>query len=222
MDGGISETGSETAKGPERLDGRISEWVEERGFGWVQHGGESLFAHIREFRKGRVPEKGDEVTFVRGLDPVGRPCAKSLLLKKEHAGPGLWACLQLVVLLVLPLLAGLKLPIATWAVPVAMLVVSVTAWITYRSDKKAAEAGSWRVSETMMHLLEILGGWPGAFLAQRRYRHKTRKASYQLIFQSIVFLYQLVSLDIVLDHGLWSRLVEILSDSGVLNIREWW
>ncbi|MDE0835608.1 MAG: DUF1294 domain-containing protein [Akkermansiaceae bacterium] len=61
-------------------------------------------------------------------------------------------------------------------------------WRTYRSDKKAAEVGAWRVSETMLHALELFGGWPGAFLAQKRYRHKTRKASYQAIFQSIVFL----------------------------------
>ena len=219
MDGKVKESGGEQAKGQERLAGRIADWVEERGFGWVEHGGVRLFAHIREFKKGRVPVKGDEVTFVQGLDPLGRPCARELVLKKEHSGPGLWACMQLAVLLVLPFLAGIKLPVAAWSVPAAMLVVSVAAWRTYRSDKKAAESGSWRVSETMLHLLELLGGWPGAFLAQRRYRHKTRKASYQGIFQCIVFLYQLVALDVVLDHGLWDALVEILAESGFLGGR---
>ena len=71
MDEEIAESGGRMEKGQERLGGRISEWVEERGFGWVEYEGGSLFAHIREFRKGRVPVKGDEVTFVPGLDPRG-------------------------------------------------------------------------------------------------------------------------------------------------------
>lgn len=204
--------------GPERLDGIVWDWVEERGFGWVEHGCNRFFAHIKEFKKGRVPVKGDEVTFVLGVDPQGRPCATKLLLDKEHEGPGLWACLQLVVLLVLPVMAGLKLSGSLWLTTLGLLVVSVLAWVAYRSDKKAAESGAWRVSETMLHLLEISGGWPGAFLAQRRYRHKTRKESYQAIFQSIVLLYQLFSLDMVLDHHLWSQLVEILQESGLLNV----
>lgn len=219
MEREITGPGVEAAKDPERIAGRVSEWVEERGFGWVEHGGVRLFAHIREFRKGRVPVKGDEVTFVPGLDPLGRPCALRLILKKEHDGPGPWACVQLSVLMVLPFLAGLKLPLAAWAVPGAMLVVSVAAWRIYRSDKKAAEAGAWRFSETMLHLLELLGGWPGAFLAQKRYHHKTRKASYQVIFQSIVFLYQLAALDVVLDHHLWDLLVQLLAESGILDRR---
>ena len=31
-------------------------------------------------------------------------------------------------------------------------------------------------------MVELLGGWPGALLGQRRFRHKTRKRSYQLVF----------------------------------------
>lgn len=88
MEGKNTKPGGEAAKVPERICGRVAEWVEERGFGWVEHGGGRLFAHIREFRKGRVPVKGDEVSFLPGLDPLGRPCARELLLKKEHALPG--------------------------------------------------------------------------------------------------------------------------------------
>jgi len=220
LDGEMTKAAGAGAKGAERLSGVVAEWVEPRGFGWVEYDGDRLFAHIREFRKGRVPVAGDEVTFAMGLDPLGRPCARSLILKNQHAGPGLWSCLQLAVLLVLPLLAGLKLPGPGWVLPVGMLMMSVLAWRTYRSDKKAAEDGAWRVSESMLHALELFGGWPGAFLAQKRYRHKTRKASYQAIFQSIVFLYLLAALDIVMDHGLWDQLVQILDESGVLDLKK--
>lgn len=204
------------SKEAERLDGLVWEWVEERGFGWIEYHGGRVFAHISGFRKGRVPRKGDELTFVLREDSAGRLSATDVILRKEHEGPGVWACLQLVVLLVLPVLAGLKLPGPVWVAPLVMLVMSVLAWIAYRSDKKAAEVGAWRVSETMLHLLEIFGGWPGAFLAQHRYRHKTRKASYQMIFQSIVFLYLLTSLDMVLNHQIWDLFVKALDDNGIL------
>lgn len=216
---GSAKSASNGVKAPERLTGVVAEWVKERGFGWVDYKGGRLFAHIREFRKGLIPVKGDEVTFMPGLDPLGRPCASSLIMKNEKKEPGLWACFQLLVLLVLPVMAGLKLPGLGRVTPAVMLVISVMAWRIYRSDKKAAEDGAWRVSETMLHTLELLGGWPGAFLAQRRYNHKTRKASYQAIFQSIVFLYQLAALDMVLNHHLWAELVQVLGENGMLDWR---
>ena len=37
--------------------------------------------------------------------------------------------------------------------------------------------GAWRIREGTLHLVEALGGWPGAFLAQQTMRHKTVKLS---------------------------------------------
>lgn len=67
-------------------------------------------------------------------------------------------------------------------------VVSVIAYVTYAIDKKAAIKNRRRVSEKSLHLLGVLGGWPGALLAQQRLRHKTRKTSFQLIFWITVAL----------------------------------
>ncbi|MCL5426913.1 MAG: DUF1294 domain-containing protein [Gammaproteobacteria bacterium] len=68
------------------------------------------------------------------------------------------------------------------------VVVSVIAYITYAIDKKAAIKNRRRVSEKSLHLLGVLGGWPGALLAQQRLRHKTQKTSFQLIFWITVAL----------------------------------
>lgn len=75
----------------------------------------------------------------------------------------------------------------------AMLASSLVTILLYHSDKKKADSGEWRTAEATLHLWEILGGWPGAFLAQRRYRHKIRKFSYQFVFWLIVALYQLAA-----------------------------
>jgi hypothetical protein len=44
---------------------------------------------------------------------------------------------------------------------------------------------------------ELLGGWPGAFLAQRRLRHKLSKPGFQVLFWLIVLAYQFAAFDSV-------------------------
>ncbi|EHJ91444.1 DUF1294 domain-containing protein [Vreelandella boliviensis] len=61
-------------------------------------------------------------------------------------------------------------------------VVSILAYVTYAIDKKAAIKNRRRVSEKSLHLLGVLGGWPGALLAQQRLRHKTQKNAFQVTF----------------------------------------
>jgi uncharacterized membrane protein YsdA (DUF1294 family) len=106
----------------------------------------------------------------------------------------------LLILLPSYALSGLKDRI-DWRFLVGVpTLVSLLTYFFYRSDKRRAEDGDWRVPESSLHLLELVGGWPGAFLAQRTLRHKTAKTSFQLIFWSIVILYQLAALDAI-SHG---------------------
>ena len=60
--------------------------------------------------------------------------------------------------------------------------INLTTILAYYVDKRAAVRHSWRVSENTLHMLEFLGGWIGAFVAQKWFHHKTVKKSYQHIF----------------------------------------
>ncbi len=79
-----------------------------------------------------------------------------------------------------------------WQRPVAVLglsfVASLTAFILYAIDKAAARRGSRRIAENTLHLWSLLGGWPGALAAQRIFRHKTSKTSFQIVFWITVAL----------------------------------
>jgi uncharacterized membrane protein YsdA (DUF1294 family) len=44
-------------------------------------------------------------------------------------------------------------------------------------------------------LFELIGAWPGAFLAQRHLRHKCSKSNFQRVFWLIVVGYQLAAFD---------------------------
>lgn len=78
------------------------------------------------------------------------------------------------------------------------LLSSLLALMLYRHDKRQAGQGGQRIAENTLHLVELLGGWPGALLAQQIYRHKTRKLSFQIVFWLIVIAHQIFWVDWVL------------------------
>ncbi len=82
--------------------------------------------------------------------------------------------------------------------------VSAVAFFMNRVDKLSAKLQQWRTPESTLHFLELLGGWPGTFVAQRSYRHKVRKTSYQVQFWLIVALHEFHAFDFVQDWS-WSQ-----------------
>src|SRR3546814_3925427 len=61
-------------------------------------------------------------------------------------------------------------------------VCSSVLYLMYWLDKAAAQGGARRIPESTLHLVDLLGGWPGALIAQQQFRHKTVKASFQFAF----------------------------------------
>lgn len=60
--------------------------------------------------------------------------------------------------------------------------LSLTSFILYGIDKWHSKKAAWRVPEKKLHLCNLLGGWPGALLAQQVFRHKTQKTSFRIVF----------------------------------------
>lgn len=69
-----------------------------------------------------------------------------------------------------------------------LFFINISTFIAYWADKRAAVRGAWRVPENDLHMLEFLGGWIGAYLAQRLFRHKTSKKSYQSMYKLMIVL----------------------------------
>ena len=68
------------------------------------------------------------------------------------------------------------------------VLMSVVTLVVYAVDKLAAVRGAWRISERTLHTLEFLFGWPGAWLAQQLFRHKSSKREYRVVFCLMVVL----------------------------------
>lgn len=184
-----------------RVKGTLVEWNDDRGFGFVEAagGGARAFCHISQFafRSRRRPMVGERVTYELSRDERGRlraaqiqPVTAPRRPKEERTPLRMSPCLAVFFsVMFLSILAGMaitgRLP---WIVPIAYVVASVMALVTYALDKSAAMKGRWRTQESTLHLLALLGGWPGAWISQLLFRHKTRKGSFIASFVLSVLL----------------------------------
>ncbi|HEY9380842.1 MAG TPA: DUF1294 domain-containing protein, partial [Burkholderiales bacterium] len=78
-----------------------------------------------------------------------------------------------------------KLPFAVFGLYV---VISIVVFIVYALDKSAARKNRRRIPENTLHLLALIGGWPGALVAQKLLHHKSSKQSFQAVFWVTVVL----------------------------------
>lgn len=72
-------------------------------------------------------------------------------------------------------------------------LASAAAFVALGLDKLAAARGTRRVPERVLHTLELLGGWPGALVARRLFRHKTVKAAYRRAAAAMACLHVLLA-----------------------------
>jgi uncharacterized membrane protein YsdA (DUF1294 family) len=71
--------------------------------------------------------------------------------------------------------------LAIWLGAINLVTFAIYAW-----DKRRAVKGQRRISERELLLWALAGGSPAAFLAMRRFRHKTRKTSFRVQYWAIV------------------------------------
>lgn len=173
-----------------RVKGKIASWDDGKGYGFVTpiDGGRRLFIHVSAFsNRSRRPEVNEIVTYTPARDRQGRPCAANATLAGDKLGPKarnrkngaamIFAALFLIAIAVSVSLGSLPLVIL-----IGYFALSVITFVAYALDKSAARNGSWRVSEGNLLVLGLLGGWPGATIAQEILRHKSKKASFRTAF----------------------------------------
>ncbi len=71
-------------------------------------------------------------------------------------------------------------------------IVSSVTFLIFTIDKFQAIRRGRRIPEWFLHLLELLGGWPGSLAAQVLVHHKSRKRSYRLALILIIITHLLM------------------------------
>lgn len=186
------------------LQGTVCYWRDDKGFGFlITDTSERVFFHIRDFKQppARRPRQGDRLNFQLGFDKQQRSYALSLQLEESTLAPTKSAkatapnfyqiqqqawCFRYLffVLLLLSLLAGSF----ALTVPLFYLEASLFTYWLYQIDKKLACSGqSSRLPEESLQMFSLIGGWPGALVAQKRLHHKVHKAPFQREFRFVIY-----------------------------------
>lgn len=178
----------------------IIRWDDARGFGFMRSPDTSadVFFHVKDWAGGstrpvvglgvayeeiNVGGKGPRGMAVRPAGQIGssirssrRTATSSSHGADTNPGPMLLLIFAYAVLLGWCAASG-RLQIA---IVLSVFPLNVATFFAYWFDKAAARRGAWRTSEQTLHLLSLLGGWPGAL------RHKSRKASFRASYWGTV------------------------------------
>ena len=173
-----------------RDKGKLVTWNDEKGYGFIApfSGAAQIFIHVKGFkRRTRRPELNDVVTYTLSRDKQGRPRAIDATLAGASRRPRAERRSSAPAILVAALfLSAVGAAVFVTSLPPAILLIylaaSVVTFIAYAIDKSAAQKGRWRTNEWTLHLLSLVGGWPGALIAQSVLRHKSRKQPFRLLF----------------------------------------
>lgn len=192
-----------------RYQGRLQDWNDDKGYGFVvpNGGGERAFVHIKAFARGaQRPGNGALVSYEARKDERGRLNAKSVrfvvaarrrsssrsdsrsnraaTIGSNRRMPRVWTGLAAF--------GGFLASWQTAQIPAWVMLttaaLSLLALLFYLQDKRAARRGQWRTPESTLHLIALFGGWPGALVAQGLFQHKTSKPGFQVVFWATVAL----------------------------------
>lgn len=197
--------------------GKLITWKEDRGFGFIKpnSGGKDLFLHISDLKdSAHRPQVGDTICYYpitengklracnafiveAGNKPNLSSSSSNKRGKSSAANKYPFPSLEMLLLSTLPVMGSLHFAWMTNNfIPLILYpVMSLLTFALYAEDKSRAKRGDWRISEKMLHLCELAGGWWGGFVAQRRLHHKNIKTSYQVVFWTIVALHLIFWVD---------------------------
>lgn len=71
----------------------------------------------------------------------------------------------------------------------ALLLINAVTAAAFAADKRRAATGEWRIAESTLLGLALLGGSAGAVWARGRFRHKTRKQPFSMMLDLIAMLH---------------------------------
>ena len=191
-----------------QLSGTVVFWRDDKGFGFVlcEQNQQKLFFHIRDLVSGNArPQVGDKINFSLQQDKQGRDIAaswsftsdKTLTCPKPYRLPvsddaiDIRYANQIALLFRLSFLAAVVIALLygqlIYVLPLLYVEASLFTYWLYKADKEAAIARHGnRLAEESLQLFSLIGGWPGAYIAQQQLAHKRSKIPFRREFGFVI------------------------------------
>ena len=168
------------------MQGYIIHFNEDKGYGFIRSDEEeeNIFIHISQVKNAKDLSQGQEVEFSIEKTKKGLSAINVKAGKKQYSPYLIFGLLSFVFMLLVFAYLSTKIHLL-----VAYLIsINLATFLLYGYDKFISAGESLRVPELNLQALSLLGGSPSALIAQKFFRHKTIKGSFQLVYWIIVMV----------------------------------
>ena len=168
------------------MQGIVIHYSEEKGYGFIdtEEYEENIFIHHSKITNASELSQGQSVEFQikktkKGLSAI------NLVAGAEQQSPyfifGLMSAIITVAIFTYFYIYEPIKPIFSY-----LIAINISTFLLYGYDKLISGGEALRVPEWNLHALALLGGSPAGLMAQKFFRHKTVKGSFQLMYWVIV------------------------------------
>ena len=166
------------------MQGYIIHFNEEKGYGFIrsEEHEENIFVHISQVKNAKELSQGQEVEFGVEKTKKGLSAISVMAGKKQYSPYLIFGLLSFVFMLLIFAYLSQKVELLL----AYFISINLATFLLYGYDKFISSGESLRVPELNLQLLSLLGGSPSALLAQKFFRHKTIKGSFQIVYWAIV------------------------------------
>ena len=186
-----------------RSQGKIIKWYDDKGFGFIRATTDSkdVFLHISQIHQlKKRPEINELVTYEVTKDEKGRfravnvayLLAQENFRKSDNSTSFSFIFLAFIFLFSAFVLERTLKGLLPHFYIFIYLGANLVVFLYYYQDKTSAIKHHWRTPETTLHWLSLLGGWGGAYIAQKFFRHKHKKESFMFTYKFTVIFNCLV------------------------------
>ncbi len=182
-----------------RYEGKIVKWYDDKGFGFIRATQDSkdVFLHISQIhRLKKRPEINEIVSYEIVKDEKGRFRAENVSYPVNQVNPtkrsnstSFSKSFLIFILLFFAFVIerSLKGFLPLWF-PIVFFGANLIVFLYYYQDKTSALKNDWRTPENTLHWLSLIGGWGGAYIAQKIFKHKYKKQSFMLNYKLTVLI----------------------------------
>ena len=84
-------------------------------------------------------------------------------------------------------------------IAIYLIIINLVGFLSMLIDKKKAERGSWRIKESTLLIIAVLGGSIGSIAGMYTFRHKTQKPRFYVGLPIIIVLQILIIVAILIE-----------------------